>query len=275
VVPDESSTAVRARGVTVVYDGSLALGASDMVVPAGRVTAVIGPNGSGKTTLLNAIAGLVTPSAGHLEVLGDAPAAGSRQVAYVLQSTKVNDFLPITVLEAVRMGRYAHHGLIGRFTAADHEAVRSALQRLDITGLARRHLGSLSGGQRQRVFVAQGLAQRAPLLLLDEPTTALDVVSRDQIARAITSERQRGVTVVLTTHDLAEARTADWVVVVAGRVVAAGPPAQACTPDVLGLAYGARFVVTDRGSVLVDDAHHGPTDAHPVRRARSTAGESP
>ena len=272
---DRSTTAaVRGRGVTVAYGDRLALGASDVEIPAGRVTAVIGPNGSGKSTLLNAISGLVALSAGRLEVLGAAPHAGSRRVAYVLQSTRVSEFLPITVLEAVRMGRYVHRGLVGRFSAADQEAVRSAMDQLDITELARRHLGTLSGGQRQRVFVAQGLAQEASLVLLDEPTTALDVVSRDQITRAIAAERKRGVTVVLTTHDLAEARTADWVVVMAGRVVAAGAPSDVCTPDVLGLAYGARFVVTERGSVLVDDAHHEPAASSPERGMPRASGRS-
>ncbi len=251
-----SEPAVRGHGLVVAYGAHLALAASDVEIPRGQVTAVIGPNGSGKSTLLNAISGLVTPSDGHLEVLGHPAGAQPHRIAYVLQSTKVSDFLPVTVLETVRMGRYAHRGLTRWFTAADHRAVEDALALLDLTDLAHRHLGTLSGGQRQRAFVAQGLAQHAALILLDEPTTALDVVSADRITQAIAAERERGATVVLTTHDLAEARTADHVVVVAGRVVAAGPPDEVCNPEVLGLAYGARFVVTDQGSVLVDDAHH-------------------
>ncbi len=254
-----STPAIRGRGMAVAYGDTLALAASDVDMPAGQVTAVIGPNGSGKTTLLNAVSGLVPLAAGRLEVLGESPPANRRRIAYVLQATRVNEYLPITVLEAVRMGRYAHRGLIGRFTAADHRAVREAMDLLEITDLARRHLGALSGGQRQRVFVAQGLAQEAPIALLDEPTTALDVVSRDRIASAIRAERDRGTTVVLTTHDLEEARAADWVVVVAGRVVAAGPPVDVCKPDVLEPAYGARFIETERGSVLFDDAHHRAT----------------
>lgn len=250
------AAAVRARGVAAAYGDRVALAASDLEVPAGRLAAVIGPNGSGKTTLLHLVAGILPALEGELEVLGEAPRGGSRRVAYVLQSTQVSAFLPITVLEAVRMGRYAHRGLTGRFTDEDHEAVRSALERLGAAHLARRHLGTLSGGQRQRVFVAQGLAQQAPLVLLDEPTTGLDVVSREHIADAIAAERERGTTLIVTTHDLAEARAADWVVVVAGRVVAAGPPEDVCTPDVLELAYGARFVVADGRSILVDDAHH-------------------
>jgi manganese transport system ATP-binding protein len=253
---DRLTMAIRGRGVAVAYGSKLALAPSDVTVPAGLVAAVIGPNGSGKTTLLNAITGLAELSAGHLEVFGEPPGVDVRRIAYVLQSTRVNEFLPITVLETVRMGRYSQRGLIGRFREEDHHAVRSAMDRLEIAELARLHLDVLSGGQRQRVFVAQGLAQGAPLLLLDEPTTALDVVSRERIARAIAAERERGTTVVLTTHDLAEARAADWVIVVAGRVIAAGPPDEVCTPDILGRAYGARFVVTDQGSVLVDDAHH-------------------
>lgn len=253
---DRFTMAIRGCGIAVAYGSTLALAPSDVTVPAGVVAAVIGPNGSGKTTLLNAITGLAELSAGHLEVFGEPPGVDVRRIAYVLQSTRVNEFLPITVLEAVRMGRYSHRGLVGRFREEDHHAVLSAMDRLEITELARRHLDLLSGGQRQWVFVAQGLAQGAPLLLLDEPTTALDVVSRERIARAIAAERERGTTVVLTTHDLAEARAADWVIVVAGRVLAAGPPGEVCTPDILGHAYGARFVVTDHGSVLVDDAHH-------------------
>lgn len=253
---DRFTTAIRGRGMAVAYGSKLALAASDVTVPAGLVAAVIGPNGSGKTTLLNAMTGLAELSAGHLEVFGEPPGVDVRRIAYVLQSTRVNEFLPITVLEAVRMGRYSQRGLLGRFREEDHHAVRSAMDRLEIAELARLHLDVLSGGQRQRVFVAQGLAQGAPLLLLDEPTTALDVVSRERIARAIAAERERETTVVLTTHDLAEARAADWVIVVAGRVLAAGPPGEVCTPDILGRAYGARFVVTAQGSVLVDDAHH-------------------
>jgi ABC-type Mn2+/Zn2+ transport system ATPase subunit len=272
---DRSITAVRGRGVAVAYGRKLALAPSDVTVPSGVVAAVIGPNGSGKTTLLNAISGLVELSAGHLEVFGGPPAMDARRVAYVLQSTRVNEFLPITVLEAVRMGRYSHRGLVGRFRDEDHQAVQSAMDLVGITDLAWRHLDVLSGGQRQRVFVAQGLVQRAPLLLLDEPTTALDIVSRDRISRAIAAERERGTTVIFTTHDLAEARTADWVIVVAGQVIAAGPPDQVCRPDVLGHAYGARFIVTAQGSLLVDDTHHAVSPPGTAHHAPRSPGRQP
>src|SRR5205085_6580090 len=131
-------------------------------IPAGAVTALIGPNGSGKSTLLHAIAGLLEPKAGRLVVVADRARAG---VAYVLQTTQVNEHLPLTVRETVTMGRYAHTGPFGRLQADDRAAVDAAMDALEITEVANRPLRELSGGQRQRAFVAQGLAQQSELLL--------------------------------------------------------------------------------------------------------------
>jgi manganese transport system ATP-binding protein len=118
-------------------------------------------------------------------------------------------------------------------------------------------MAQLSGGQRQRVFVAQGLAQAAGLLLLDEPITGLDLPSAERIRVAIDEERRRGVTVVLTTHELADAAAADWVLLLAGRVVASGPPAAVLTAANLEQAYGVGFRA-EGGRLLVDDAAHRP-----------------
>src|SRR5690606_33869288 len=141
----------------------------------GAVTALIGPNGAGKSTLLNAISGRIHARHGHLDVPAAERPGG---VAYVLQATQVNTQLPITVRETVTMGRYARTGPFRRLRAADRAAVDEAMEALAITDLADRQLHELSGGQRQRAFVAQGLAQEADVLLLDEPITGLDVVSR-------------------------------------------------------------------------------------------------
>lgn len=249
--------AVVARQVTLVHGRHVALAEVDLTLPAGEVTALIGPNGSGKSTLLDAIAGLLPPAAGDLEVLGGRPGVHRRQIAYVLQTTEVSEHLPITVREAVRMGRYAARGAFGRLSAEDRAAIDQAMARLGLSDFADRQLGELSGGQRQRVLVAQGLAQRAELLLLDEPVTGLDVVSRQRILEVIEAERAAGRTVVVTTHDLDEAAAADHVVLVAGRVVAAGPPSEVLVPDVLRQAYGGRLlVVPGQGAVLLDDPHH-------------------
>lgn len=248
--------AIEARGLVVAYAGHVAVASSDLVVPAGSLTAVIGPNGAGKSTLLNAVVGLVAPAAGTLRVLGADPRTSRRRVAYVPQSTRVDEAMPITVREVVAMARYAHLGPFRRFGERDREAVDEALDRLDVADLERRHLGELSGGQRHRVFVAQGLAQEADLLLLDEPVTGLDVVSRARIVEVVREELVRGATVVYTTHDLADAAEADLVVLMAGGVVAAGPPLEVLTPEVLAVAYGVGVLRLAERRVVLDDAHH-------------------
>jgi iron complex transport system ATP-binding protein len=250
--------AAEGRGVVLAYDGQVAMEASDFAIPAGRLTAVIGPNGSGKSTLLNGLAGLLSPHRGALQVLGRSPGRSRRHVAYVLQSTKVNEVMPVTVRETVAMGRYAWLGLWGFPTLPHRQAVQRAMERLEVADLADHHLHELSGGQRQRVFVAQGLAQEAELLLLDEPVTGLDLVSIERIRSAITEELERGATVVMTTHDVADANQASHVLLMAGRVHTEGPPSQALHPDRLSDAYGVAIVHLEDGSLVLDDAHHRP-----------------
>jgi iron complex transport system ATP-binding protein len=260
--------AVSASGLEVELSGNLALAASDFSIPAGAVSAVIGPNGAGKSTLLNVVAGLLPDFKGHVEVLGRRPEKSSMDISYVLQATKVNDRIPISVSEVVAMGRYSGKGLMTRLGSQDRLAVDKALDRLDIASLRRRSLHQLSSGQRQRVFVAQGLAQDHRLLLLDEPMVGLDLVSTGAIERVIEEERAEGKTVVLTTHDLAQALSADWAILLAGRVVAAGPPGEALDPDNLALAYGLKVVQTAEGRYVVDDPAHGPVGTRHVHRVQ-------
>lgn len=257
------TTAVEARGLELAYDGSIVVTASDFEMPAGRLTSVIGPNGAGKSTLLHAVAGILEPTRGELEVLGTRPTSANRRVAYVFQAAKVNEALPVTVREVVAMGRYARQGAFGRFTPADRRAVDEAMERLRISDLRHRHVRELSGGQRQRVFVAQGLAQEAELLLLDEPVTGLDIPTHERIDDAIEAEAARGTTVVVTTHDLDEARRADHVVLLAGRVVASGPPEVALADVNLTEAYGGHLLHFEEGRPILDDAAHGgASDSH-------------
>ncbi len=268
---DTATPAVSAHDVVLGYGERTALAASDFLIPAGGLTALIGPNGSGKSTILNAIAGLIRPMAGLLSV----PAAERARpaVAYVLQSTLVNETLPITVREVVGMGRYAELGPFRRFTPRDRALCGEAMERLAISDLAGRRLAQLSGGQRQRVFVAQGLAQAAGLLLLDEPMTGLDLPSAERIRTALVEERDRGVAVVLTTHELADAARADWVLLLAGRVVASGPPDAVLTAANLETAYGIGFRA-EGGRLLVDDAAHRPRGGRHAA-AHSRTGPDP
>jgi ABC-type cobalamin/Fe3+-siderophores transport system ATPase subunit len=166
------------------------------------------------------------------------------------------------VREVVAMGRYAGLGPFRPARRGDADAVEEALRRLEIVDLAASHLTELSGGQRQRVFVAQGLAQEADLLLLDEPVTGLDIVSRDLIVTAIRDELGRGRTVVFTTHDLAEAADADHVILMSGAVVADGAPVDVLAPDRLAAAYGIGIVHLEDGSIALDDAVHATRERH-------------
>jgi manganese transport system ATP-binding protein len=253
---DTGALAVQGRGVVVTRGAHVALQASDFDVPAGRITAIIGPNGGGKSTLLHAIAGLLPLKEGTLNVLGRSPEQARDEVSYVLQYTTVPAGTPITVAEAVAMGRFPSIGMLRRASADDRAKVTSAMERLNITDLARRQLTELSGGQRQRVYVAQGIAQDHKLLLLDEPLTGLDITSMQTIDSIIHDEPEHGCTVVLTTHDLDEARAADYVLLTAGRVVAYGPPAQVLTPANLTAAYGLGVLHENERPTLVDDHHH-------------------
>ena len=267
--------AVIGSDLEAVIDGNVAIADSSFRLPSGAVTAVIGPNGSGKSTLLNLIAGILRPSAGLLEVTDGAADDATRSIAYVLQATNVNDTLPVSVREVVTMGRYSSRGLVGRLGAADRAAVQGAMEALGIADLARRSLHELSGGQRQRVFVAQGLSQDHRLLLLDEPLMGLDLVSSAAIERVIVEERTAGRTVVLTTHDVSQALTADWAILMAGRVVAFGPPHEALSPENLALAYGIRVIQAADGRFVVDDPAHASVPGRHVHLDRSIHVEAP
>jgi ABC-type Mn2+/Zn2+ transport system ATPase subunit len=250
-----------AAGLVLAHGRTVALDASDFAIPAGAVTSLIGPNGAGKSTILGAIAGLLKPEAGSIEVLGTAPADARRRVAYVFQSLHTDARVPITVHEAVLMGRYARLGLLRRTTRADRSAVDAALERLDVADLRNRQLHELSGGQRQRVLVAQGLAQEAEVLLLDEPVTGLDLPSRQRIDEAVAAERAAGRTVVVSTHELADAAGADHVLLLGGRVVASGPAPDVLTAESLSQAYEGRIVQVGEGTFLVDEARQSPHEA--------------
>jgi manganese transport system ATP-binding protein len=154
------------------------------------------------------------------------------------------------------MGRYATAGAVRRLRAADREAVERALAALDIANLANRPLHELSGGQRQRTFVAQGLAQDADVLLLDEPITGLDLVSRQHILDAIAGERAAGRAVVVSTHDLGDASAADHLLLLAGRVVASGPPDHVLTDVHLADAYGGHLLRFGESTLIIDDHPH-------------------
>ena len=256
------SDIVSAQGVVITRGSRVAISASDFSIPAGKITAIIGPNGSGKSTILHAVAGLLPTSSGSLSVLNNTPLLSQSQVSYVLQYTTVPAGTPLTVMEAVAMARYSKLGLFGRPSKEEKKRVLAAMARLEISDLAKRHLTELSGGQRQRVYVAQGIAQDHTILLLDEPLTGLDIHSAKTIDSIIHDEPVRGCSVVLTTHDLEEARAADHVILTAGRVVGSGKPSEVLTTENLTNAYGLGSLHEHTATDLILPTEHHLND-HP------------
>lgn len=228
-----TSPAVELRGVSAGYGRHLVLREITARVPRGGVTALLGPNGSGKSTLLGLVAGVLAPASGTLT------RHDHGRPAFVAQRSAAPDALPLTVWQTVAMGRWAHRGPWRRLTGRDREVVAGCLARMGIEDLARRQLGALSGGQRQRALVAQGLAQEAGLLLLDEPTAGLDVAAQRRTSEVLSEVGAEGGTVVHATHDLDQALRADHCLLLgSGHLLAEGAPADVLTGPALERAWG-------------------------------------
>jgi len=252
-----SGDAVTLDCVCVRYGTVEALHDVTLRIPRGVSVAVIGPNGSGKSTLLGVLSGLVRVTSGTATVLGEPVPPRHGHVAHVLQETAVRPEVSMTVAETVRLGTYAELGLLRRSSPAIRARVKEALARLAVSDLLNRQLDELSGGQRQRVLIAQGLAQDAELLLLDEPVAGLDVTSQRIILDVIERERANGRTVITTTHDIGSAAQADLVILIATDVVAFGTPDEVLTSEHLSRAFGGHLHVLPDGTLVLDDpAHH-------------------
>jgi iron complex transport system ATP-binding protein len=248
--------ALEADAVTVRLDGRTVLGGVDLAVALGEWLTVLGPNGAGKSTLLRVLAGLQTCT-GTVRLNGvdlrALPARSrARGVAYVPQQP----VLPpgMSVLDYVLLGRTAHQGWALGCSPADVALATAVLQRLDLDGFAWRPVDRLSGGERQRAVIARALAQEAPVLLLDEPTTSLDVGHQQEVLELLDSLRaEHGLTVVSTLHDLPLAgQFSDRIVLLAaGEIVAGGPPATVLTADLLWQHFGADVAVVEDGDGVV------------------------
>ena len=250
-------TSVELRRVSVALDGRPVLSELTLRIPGGSGLGLIGPNGAGKTTLLRAIAGLV-PAEGEIR-LGDTAAGAlsrrerARRIALVPQNPAVP--AGFTVTDYVLLGRTPWIPHLGTESRRDLEIVGSVLDHLDLTGLADRRLDALSGGERQRAVLARALAQQAPVLLLDEPTTGLDVGHQQQLLELVDSLRDDlELTVVSAMHDLTLAgQFADHLVLLdGGRVAAAGPARAVLTERVIRQHYHASVrVLEDPGGGIV------------------------
>jgi iron complex transport system ATP-binding protein len=270
------SAAVRLRGVTLGYGDRPIVGPDrpvDLDIPAGQTTAIIGANGCGKSTLLRGLTRQLPLMSGTLEVLGRdvvgwQARSYARSVALLPQSPVVPEGM--TVEQLVDRGRHPHRGWFGARTAKDTEAIARALELADLVELAGRDVAELSGGQRQRAWLALVLAQQTPVVLLDEPTSYLDLAHQVELLDLVrdlpdpTGERPRA-TVVAVLHELnLAARSADHIIAMAnGQVVAEGTPEEVLTPAHLDAVYG-----------LDADVVKDPLLGHPVVLPRTPANRA-
>ena len=259
-------TAIACQDVVVAFDGVEVLRGVDLWVPPGGWVTVVGPNGAGKSTLLRAVGGIVDAT-GSID-LGGRPAAGMtrREMARLVALVPQEPVIPrgMRVIDYVLLGRTAHLGFFEAEGAADLDVAVKALTDLDAGPLADRTVDTLSGGERQRIVIARALAQESPVLLLDEPTTALDVGHQQEVLDLVDRLRaERNLTVLATMHDLTLAgQYADWLVMLdAGEVVVAGSADEVLTEEAVARHYGARVrVVSDEAGPIVVPVRRSGSD---------------
>lgn len=244
----------------------------DLDVPAGKITAIVGANACGKSTLLRAMTRLLSPRRGHVLLDGKSiHRTPPRELARILGLLPQSPIAPegIAVADLVSRGRHPHQSLFSRWTKKDDEAVENALAATKTLELAERPVDELSGGQRQRVWIAMALAQQTDVLLLDEPTTFLDINHQIEVLDLLTDlNHLRGTTVVLVLHDLnLAARYADYLVAMAaGRVHVAGTPENVLTEENIRQVFGLE-------SRIVTDPTSGRPIMLPIGRHRMLTGE--
>ena len=229
---------LQASQLDIGYGGTRIVQGLSFAPPAGKVTALIGPNGCGKSTLLKAFARILKPTQGELTLDGQAYSAFSarqlaRQIAFLPQVLPVPE--GVSVRQLVAYGRSPHNSLWGRLSGSDQSQVNQALQRLELDNLADRALADLSGGQRQRAWLAMVLAQNAPVVLLDEPTTYLDISHQVELMDLMCELAAEGKTVITVLHDINQAcRYADHLAVMhGGHLVADGAPGQVISAQLM------------------------------------------
>jgi manganese/iron transport system ATP-binding protein len=241
------------QNIAVRYNGRVALEDITFHLHAGERIAVVGPNGAGKSTLFKVVSGVLQPNAGEVTIFGSRP-RGHICIAYIPQRSQVDWNFPVSVADAVMMGRSAKLGLLNWPHKSDWEYVRHALEIVELSDLAERQIGQLSGGQQQRMFIARALAQEAELMLMDEPLSGLDTPSQEGLLNLLDTLREQHVTVMVATHDLDQAaRHFDRIMLLNHRIIAFDVPQNVLHTDHLLQAYGGRLKIDPGGTMLVDD----------------------
>ncbi|MCL6652718.1 ABC transporter ATP-binding protein [Agrobacterium rubi] len=260
------------RQLSAGYGDQLILEDLDLTIPSGKITVIVGANACGKSTLLRTMSRLLSPKRGHVLLDGKsihsmAPKKLARTLGLLPQSPIAPE--GITVADLVSRGRHPHQGLLSRWTREDDDAVAAALETTKTFELAERPVDELSGGQRQRVWIAMALAQQTELLLLDEPTTFLDISHQVEVLDLLTDlNHSRGTTIVMVLHDLnLAARYADYLVAMAaGRLHVMGTPEEVLTQDNIRTVFGLE-------SRIIPDPTSGRPMMLPIGRHRMTSGD--
>lgn len=250
------------RGVTAGYRGVPAVEGIDLTVAPGEMIGVVGPSGSGKSTLLRALTGTADLYAGDVSLNGVAVRRGhpTRDIGFVPQLTSIEPDLPLRALDAVLQGLAATSRRVPWYSRAERTQAAALLERLGLAGFERAPVGQLSGGQQQRLLLARAMISNTRLVMLDEPTSGVDLQTLQDILGLLTELHAQGTTIVLTTHDL------NWVaaglpriVCINRRIMADGHPAEVFDPEILEATYGAKVrIVRDGGRILVTDERAVP-----------------
>jgi len=240
-VSSEDTVCLNAQHLNIGYNHDTVVADINLALKVGQSLALVGTNGSGKTTFLKTIVGLQRPLGGRITSFGKNPGSLPRRIAYLSQFHVSGFVLPLRAIDVVSMGRFSSIGLLRRATKQDDELVSEAMQRMGIDHLANSPLWYLSGGQQQRTYIAQVLAHKADLFVLDEPTAGLDTAGQELFSQAMKTELSRGATLITATHDIKEAAACDVVMLLARQVVAIGSAQDVLTPDLLLKTFGIQI----------------------------------
>lgn len=233
----------------------------DLHLHPGQFAALVGPSGAGKTTLLKLILGLLQPTCGEVCAKGSVRVGLTPRVGYVPQLETVDWNFPMTVEQMVLLGRIGKSHRWPWPSLADRRRLATILDRLEITELAQRHIRDLSGGQQQRAFLARALLAEPDLLVLDEPTSGVDMRTGENVLRLLADLNNQGMSILITTHDLnAAAAHLPWVICLNRQIIAEGTPEDIFTDDILSETYhGDMLVIRMDGMIFVQEKPHGHT----------------
>lgn len=233
--------------LTVHYGKTPVLWDISCSIPKGVLVGIVGPNGAGKSTLLKTILGLIPPLSGKISLFP----YDRKQIAYVPQRGSVDWDFPITAIEVVLMGRFAHLGLFKRPRKADLAAALDALELVGMSAFKDRQIGHLSGGQQQRLFIARALLQNADILFLDEPFAGVDLTTEKAMIALLKEQKKQGKTIFIVHHDLPTvSEYFDWAMILNTRLVAAGPVQEVMTEENLSYAFGKNQALFEEATRL-------------------------